>query len=184
MFGLLKEPKVLIGIALMILGTAIGGITMQRASARVGVWQLDHALAAGSVLTAEDVHIAEVAGDVSAYVDAGTPVLGKTLANALAQGTFVPKSAFGNPVINDEIMVPADALHMPDHLRPGELVDVWVTTEEPVSTTRVLRAVRVVGTVSADIGGARGVQMAVASKDTGVLVAAMHRGVIDLVRVR
>ena len=63
MFGLLKEPRILIGVGLMLLGTLIGGTVLQRATARVAVWQVDHSMAAGTVLESGDVHIAEVAGE-------------------------------------------------------------------------------------------------------------------------
>ena len=184
MFGLLKEPRIVIGVALMIAGTMIGGLVMQRANARVSVWQLDHAVAAGTVLEPEDVHLAEVAGDVTAYVDAGTVVSGKELAVPLGAGAFIPVDAFADSApVFDTVMVPTEALHLPEDLRRGELVDVWVSTTEPSTTDCVLKAARVLRTVRSDIGGSRGVELAVPPTLTAQLIAAMHRGALDLVRV-
>ena len=61
MFGILREPRIVTGIGLMVLATVLGGVVMQRASARVAVWQTDHVIAAGTVLGPGDVHVAEVA---------------------------------------------------------------------------------------------------------------------------
>lgn len=184
MFGLLREPRILFGIVLMLIATVIGGVVMQRASARIAVWQVDHALAAGTPIAADDLHVAEVAGSLSAYVPATTAVVGKLLQQPLRAGELLPQSALtaGTEQL-DEVMVPATALHMPDGLRHGELVDVWVTTTEPLQTRRVLMAVRVVRAISADVGGGRGVALAVPPAKTAVLVAALRAGELDLVRV-
>ena len=82
-----------------------------------------------------------------------------------------------------KVMVPVSALHMPDGLRHGELVDVWVSTKDPAITVRVLKRVRVLNTIAADVGGGRGVELAVPPASTAALVTAMHRGELDLVRV-
>lgn len=184
MFGILKEPRIIAGIALMVAATLLGGFVMQRASARIAVWQTDHAIAAGTVLGPGDVHVAEVAGDVGVYALASTDIHGRTIDRSLQPGEFIPASAFtsGRERL-DEVMVPAAALHMPDALMHGELVDVWLTTTEPATTKKVLTAVRVVRTIAADVGGGRGVALAVSPQTTALLVAAMHRGDLDLVRV-
>ena len=184
MFGLLREPRIVAGIALMIIATLIGGISMQRATARVSVWQLDHAVAAGTVLGAGDVHLAEVAGDVEAYADAGDRVLGRAVSRQLDGGELLPTAALHDGSASyDDVMVPAASLHMPDDLAHGELVDVWMSTTDPVMTVRVLEAVRVLRTISADVGGGRGVALAVPPKRTSALVSALRRGELDLVRV-
>jgi hypothetical protein len=184
MFGILREPRIVTGIGLMVLATVLGGVVMQRASARVAVWQTDHVIAAGTVLGPGDVHVAEVAGDLDAYALASTTVLGRTIGRGLQSGELVPTAAFTTVKERfDEVMVPATSLHMPDALMRGELVDVWMTTDEPLATSKVLAGVRVLRTIAADVGGGRGVSLAVPPAATAVLVAAMHRGDLDLVRV-
>lgn len=184
MLGLLKEPRIIAGIALMLVATLLGGIVMQRASARISVWQVDHAIAAGTVLGPGDVHVTEVAGELHAYALATTSVVGRTVGRTLHAGEFVPTDAFTSAREDvDEVMVPATSLHMPDALVRGELVDVWVSTAEPATTTSVLRSVRVLRTIAADVGGGRGVALAVPPQTTALLIAAMHRGELDLVRV-
>ena len=184
MFGLLREPRILSGIALMLIATALGAVTLQRASARVSVWQVDHTVAAGTALQASDVHLAEVAGDLDAYASSGATVIGRIVNRTLAAGELLPNAALGGRrAVIDEVMVPATALHMPDALQRGELVDVWLSTTEPAQTIRVLTAVRVVRTITADVGGGRGVALAVPPDRTGALVTAIRRGEVDLVRV-
>lgn len=184
MFGLLREPRILTGIALMLVATVLGAVTLQRASARISVWQLDHTVAVGTALQASDVHLAEVAGDVDAYATSDSAVIGKVVNRTLATGELLPKAAFGGRRADvDEVMVPATALHMPDALQRGELVDVWLSTTEPDRTIRVLAEVRVVRTIAADVGGGRGVALAVPPDHTAALVAAIRQGEVDLVRV-
>ena len=85
MFGILREPRIVTGIGLMVLATVLGGVVMQRASARVAVWQTDHVIAAGTVLGPGDVHVAEVAGDLDAYALASTTVLGRTIGREIGR---------------------------------------------------------------------------------------------------
>lgn len=184
MFGLLREPRIVAGIALMVVATAVGGVFLQRASARVSVWQVDHALASGTVISSGDVHATEVAGDVGAYLLSTSAVLGRTINRPLQRGELLPSSVFASVhELYDEVMVPATSLHMPDNLVHGERVDVWVSTAEPAMTALVLRGARVLRTIAADVGGGRGVALAVPPKETAGVVAAMHRGDLDLVRV-
>ena len=184
MFGLLREPRIVVGIALMIIATATGGLYMQHATARIAVWQTDHAVAAGTVLGPGDVHLTDVAGDVRAYAVAGSRVLGRAVSRPLEAGELLPAAALRNPATAyDDVMVPAASLHMPDDLVRGELVDVWLSTDDPSVTVRVLAAVRVLRTISADVGGGRGVALAVPPKRTASLIAAVHLGDLDLVRV-
>lgn len=184
MFGLLREPRVVIGIALLFIATITGGIFMQHATARIAVWQVDHPIAAGTVLERGDVHMAEVAGDVAAYAKVDQQVVGRTVSRPLDAGELLPAATLSSGAASfDEVMVPAEVLHMPDGLVRGERVDVWLTTSEPPRTLRVLASVRVVRTIAADVGGGRGVALAVAPAQSGVLVAALRRGELDLVRV-
>lgn len=184
MFGLLREPRILIGITLMVLATALGAISMQRASERVSMWQLDRALGPGDEVHADDVHLAEVAGDVGAYASAEEKVVGRVVDRAMQAGELLPLAALaGHREPWDEVMVPADALHMPDGLVRGDVVDVWVSTVDPPQSMLVLARVRVVRTITADVGGGRGVALAVPPQRTGALVMAMRRGDVDVVRV-
>ena len=169
---------------MMVTATVIGGLYMQRATARVAVWQVDHAIAAGTVLDAGDVHLSEVAGDVHAYATTARRVLGRSVSRPLAAGELLPLSALHTSAEDyDDVMVPSTSLHMPDDLVRGELVDVWMSTSDPVVTVRVLESVRVLRTITADVGGGRGVALAVPPKQTAALVAALRRGELDLVRV-
>ena len=69
------EPRVIVGIALMIAATVLGALFMQRATQRSTVWQLSHDLAAGTVISSADVHLSEVNVDGGAYASAGTAVV-------------------------------------------------------------------------------------------------------------
>ncbi len=89
MRGLVQEPRVLGGLALLILSTFAGGVMLTHASQRVQVWQASHSLVAGAVVTSADVHVAEVAGAVSAYLPASHVIVGEVLSRDVAGGELL-----------------------------------------------------------------------------------------------
>lgn len=184
------EPKVLIGVALMVAATGIGALSMQQASRRVSVWQLDSALAAGTRITAADVHIAQVAMEqgVGTYATASTAVVGRVLLRDLASLELVPRAALsGTLPERDHVSLPMEAQHLPPALRRGQRVDVWLTPQAedgaPTSSRRVLAAALVDAVNASDVSGRPGVVLAVPREQVAMLVSALRQGDIDLVGV-
>ncbi len=185
---LVHEPRIVAGLALMLVATLAGAMFMQRATQRVSVWQLSHSLAAGTVIATADVQLAEVAVDGRAYVSAAEPVAGKQLAHDVTAGELLPVAALQAPGEHyDEVVVPAAKLHVPPDLRRGQRVAVWWSSRPdgsaPMTTARVLASARVLALAAADVGSGQGVVLAVAPKDVQNLVLALRSGDIDLVRV-
>lgn len=182
------EPRVLIGIALMVLATVVGALSMQHATQRVAVWQLDSGLAAGTRIASNDVHIAQVAIDqgVGAYAAAGTVVVGRMLVHDLAAGELLPLAALAHTTAaHDRVTVPVEPLHLPPGLRRGQRVDVWLTPRLQDGalgeTRRVLGAALVDAVDSAEVSGQPGVVLSVPRAQVAVLVSALRQGAIDLV---
>lgn len=188
MRGLLKEPRILGGIALLVVSALSGGMVMSKAAQRVTVWQTTHAVAAGTVVTTADVHIAEVAGDISAYAAAAEPVVGEVLRRDLGAAELVPQSALGGAAVSMmAIMIPLERFHAPVGLREGERVGVWVTTGDASTsarrTSQVLADVRIDRITEVDPAGRQGAVLAVKPADVRSLVTAIHAGEIDLVGI-
>ncbi len=182
------EPRVIVGIALMIAATVLGALFMQRATQRSTVWQLSHDLAAGTVISSADVHLSEVNVDGGAYASAGTAVVGRALRHNVDAGELLPLSALvSDSALLDQVAVPVSRLHAPSDLRRGQRVDVWWTSKSSngnvMSTSRVLRAVRVLAVAGTDVGGGQGMLLAVPPAQVKSLVLALRSGDIDLTRV-
>lgn len=188
--GLLRRPRVLVGVGCMLVATVLGAITVHRASARTMVWQLDHAVAAGTVLGVDDVHAAAVAidGGVRAYVGTGTSPVGLVAGRDLDAGELLSVAAV-RPAADEvrHVTVPVEARHHPVDLRKGQRVDVWWSTradaQEPVRSERVARAVPVADVVVSDVGGGPGVVLQVPEAAAAELIGALRSGDIDLVAV-
>jgi len=182
------EPKVLMGVAFMVLATVIGALSMQHATRRVAVWQLDAGLAAGTRISLADVHIAEVAIEqgADAYAGAGTTVVGRVLLRDLAARELVPLAALTRTApVRDRVTVPVEPLHLPPALRRGQRVDVWLTPQSDDgtlgATRRVLADVLVEAVDAAEVSGRPGVVLAVPRTQVAMLVSALRQGAIDLV---
>lgn len=189
MRSLIHEPRVIAGIALMLIATIAGGLLLQHSSRRITVWQLSAPLTAGSVVTSRDVHLAEVAidGAEDLYAPASARVSGRTLSRDVVAGELLPKSAFAPSVAPfDEVSIPVERMHAVSDLARGERVDVWWSDTpdqgQPVHTRRVLQHVRVAAVSDSEMAGAVAVVLAVAADDVAELVTALRSGRIDLVR--
>lgn len=184
------DPRVIGGVFLMVLATALAGVVLQRASQRLTAWQVGHGMAAGTRLAASDVHVAEVAVDGVGVVYASTreAIVGRVLMRDLAAGELVPRSALGRRDLDhDRVTVPIEPLHLPPGLRRGQRVDVWRTGHDEhgqiVDTTRLLEQVLVDAVSGADVGGRTGVVLSVPRSAVATLVAGMRTGDLDLVGV-
>lgn len=189
MRSLLHEPRVIGGVALMLLATLAGGLFLEHASQRVPVWRLSTALASGTVLTARDLQLSEVAMDApTAYAQPGTPVVGRALMRDLGAGELLPRAALAaSDHSGDLVSLPVERLHAAPALRRGQRVDVWWTPHSRADTLvvsrRVLARGLVDGVTESEVGGSGAVVLAVAHDDVGPLVQALRSGDIDLVRV-
>lgn len=182
------DPRMIMGILLMVAASVAGALFLQRASERTAVWQVDRTLTMGSTLTSADVHVAEVAleGATAVYLPASASAVGRTLAHAVTAGELLTRAAVAAPPpLEVEVTVPGESLHMPVALRHGQRVDVWASSkgDPPLRVHRVLTAVRVAAVADADLRSGTAVVLAVPADDVKRLVVALREGALDLVRV-
>jgi hypothetical protein len=135
------DPRLAVGVALVAVSALLGATLLGGADATVGVWAARVALTDGQPLSAEDLVRREVRfadqADADRYVSAdAAPPAGTVLARDVGAGELVPRAALGAPdraaVVEVPLSVPADAV--PATLRPGSVVDVWVTPDPALTS--------------------------------------------------
>lgn len=188
MRGRAIDSKVVIGIALMVLATGGGALSLQQATRRVAVWQLDHSLSAGTRIRSDDLHVAEVAigANAGVYATLEAVVVGRELTRDLAAQELLPLAALRQRAPQAErVTLPIEPLHLPPNLRRGERVDVWLT---PVmldgklgAAQRVFARALVDRVGESDVSGRPSVVVAVPHSAVAALVTALRIGSLDLV---
>ncbi|HWH28267.1 MAG TPA: SAF domain-containing protein [Mycobacteriales bacterium] len=205
------DARLVLGVLLVLLSVVVGARVLAAADRTQLVWTASRDLAAGAILSADDVEATEVrllsAGD--RYLAApGTEVDGYVLERAVGAGELVPVDALVPPGSAPDlrfVSVPVLPGRYPADLQRHQLVDVWATPEQapgasagegagegPGEATAGSRLVLEAVPVHAepDDGGAlsagtaeRAVVLVVPAADVGELVAAMSAARVDLVRV-
>jgi hypothetical protein len=175
------------------------------------VWVASATLAAGTVLTSGDLELRDVRleslGDRYLRAADVPDPSGRVLVRDVVSGELVARAALapgpsdgssdgstegaGDPVVDRrQVTVAVDPAHAPPDLDRGALVDVYVTPGAEHATTaqpeRVLAGALVAG-VERDVarlgstGDGMAVVLAVSADDVPRVVAALHRGPVDLV---
>lgn len=125
------DPRLVLGIVLVLGSVALGAIVVSRADSSKAVVAMSRDLAAGTVITAADVHTARVRLQSTAglYVPGGTSVLGRTLTLSLRSGELLPRSAVGATSRTETTLtVPVRPENAPD-VKRGQRIAVWVSTQ-------------------------------------------------------
>ena len=196
-----RDTRLLLGVLLVMTSVVVGSRAVAAADRTEAVWTLAHDLAAGSTLEGEDLLPRAVRlGSVGAnYVRVGdADPVGSTLVRGVAAGDLLPVAALQGPGAaassqQRQVTVPVGTFHYPNDLARGRLVDVYVTpggdTGSAVGVPELLvpRALVVsvedAGTRFGGTGASIGVVLAVPAADVAALVAGLHRGPVDLIRV-
>lgn len=150
-----RDPRLLVGVAIVAVCVLSGARILAGADETVPVWSVRVDRAAGERLGPGDLERVELRFATPAlarrYVSADDQLpADAVLSREVTAGELLPRAAVqvGEPEYLAElpISLPSDAV--PAALRPGELVDVWVTPAEdsdaPLRAVRILRQVRVV----------------------------------------
>jgi len=134
-----RDPRLLVGVVIIAGCVLLGAEVFAQADDTVALWSVRHDVAAGSVVTADDlvavrVHLTGAASD--RYLPAGTaPAAGSTAAHDLAAGELLPRSAVRTDTGPALVEVPlsVDADDLPASVHRGAVVDVWVTPKVPAT---------------------------------------------------
>ena len=124
------DLRLVLGVLLVLGSVLIGARVVSAADATVPVWAASGNLAAGTVLSADDLVPVEVRLDDAAdgYLAASTHPEGRTLARSVHRGELVPRSALDRPPALVQLALPVQAGYVPPNLDRGRLVDVYAVS--------------------------------------------------------
>ncbi|HEU0103100.1 MAG TPA: hypothetical protein VFR07_12355 [Mycobacteriales bacterium] len=193
------DARLVLGVLLVLVSVVVGARVLASADTTQSVWVATRDLAAGSTLAEGDlragqVRLADVAG--SYLLATGAQPLGYVLERGIGAEELLPRTGLVRPGAPGEayrdVAVPVAAGHLPEDLRAGQQVDVYVTVTTGTATaasngtrlvlSRVPVALRP-KTGGLSTAGASGVVLSVPEADAAALVAAVQAGAVDLVRV-
>lgn len=195
------DARLVLGVLLVLVSVVIGARVLSSADASEGVWVVTRDLSAGSALSEGDLERRQVRLYDSGprYLAAvGAKPVGYVLQRPLGAHELLPRDSLVRPDATApgrrEVAVPVAAGHLPDDLRSGQQVDVYVTpgsgttaTAPAGAGTRLVLAHLTVTARSRAGGlgasGGAGVVLAVGQTDAATLVTALQQGPVDLVRV-
>lgn len=192
-----RDPRLLVGVLLVLVSVAVGARLLATGDETTRVWVAARDLDVGRVLTADDLEQVNVRllDTASRYVSASRRPVGYVLTRAVGDGELLPKAALVGPGKATErrlVTVPVHRGHLPPALRGGERVDVFATAQargSETSTPRLVVSGAVVSSVDERGNGLGagssevGVVLAVTPEAVPQLIAAIHAGDVDLVRV-
>src|SRR5262245_23493096 len=190
------------GVALVLGSIALGTRVVAAADDTQSLWAVTADLSAGIRLTDEQLRPVKVhlAGDLPArYLDAQRALpAGYILTRSVGAGELLPAGAVARPGATGDdrrfITLPVQRYHLPEDLRAGEVVDVYVTSRpdatgaEPesrlVASAVTVSAVSRASSNGFGVGsGDVGVELSVAGAGAQRVVTAAQAGPIDLVRL-
>jgi hypothetical protein len=202
-----RDPRLVVGIAIVALSVLLGARLLGSADDSVGVWATRTELSAGQQLAAGDLVRRQVrfadGSDADRYLSADAAVpAGSALVRDVGAGELLPRGALGvvagEPLVEVPLSVGTDAV--PVTVRVGSVVDVWVTTDpteaqaargRPQESTLVFDDVRIVAAPrsGAALGpsATRQVIVGVGADQQGRLpaaIAAVSRGIVLITRRR
>ena len=125
------DLRLVLGVLLVLGSVLLGARLMSAADATVPVWAAADDLAAGTVLTADDLTAVEVRLDSTAagYLSTGVSPDGRTLSRAVGAGELLPRAALEAPAELVQVALPVQAGYVPPALRRGQLVDVYAVAD-------------------------------------------------------
>lgn len=192
------DARLVGGSLLVLLSVVLGARVVASADDSEPVWIASHDLAAGTQITAADVHRGRVhvPGGADRYVStSGGAPIGYVLTRPVGADELLPVTAMvdaGHARPFRFVTVPVERFHLPPHLGTGERVDVYVTPRAIDGRPGTARIVYAAAVVSAVDGGGHGlgststeegVVLSVPPSSAAALVTAIHGGDVDLVRV-
>jgi hypothetical protein len=146
------DLRLILGVGLVLVAVLVGAVVFSRAGRTTGVVAARHDLAAGTVLTADDLTVVQVKlPNRGVYLDTAGPAVGKRLQRAVSSGELLPRDAVAAAGPHTTLTVPFAAGSAPD-LRTGQRIEVWVSTS--ACTSEVLLSDVTVQSAHRDSSGA------------------------------
>jgi hypothetical protein len=133
------DLRLVLGLLLVLGSVLLGARVVSAADATVPVWAAAGDLAAGTVLTADDLVAVDVRLDdaARAYLSTTTRPAGRTLSRAVSAGELLPRSTLVAPEELVQLALPVQAGYVPPSLQRGQLVDVYAVADPAAGATAV-----------------------------------------------
>lgn len=192
------DPRLLLGLLLVLLSVALGAKIVSAADERVQVWSVTRDLGADTVLSGDDLTRTAVRLDGTArrYVAATEDLDGMVLSRAVGEGELLPLSAVRVPAAAESqrrIVIEVDRVGVAG-LSKGQVVDLYAVREtsagEPASAPELVLAevtvaedVRSGGSGFGAGGSTAGVALMVDKDDVASVIAAADGGSVYVVQV-
>lgn len=131
-----RDPRLVLGLLIVAASVLLGARLLGSADDTVAVWALRTDARAGTTLQPTDLEVHRVRfsdpEQADRYVSARSPVPARaTLLRDVGPGELLPRAALGDgasePLVEVPVAVPAEAV--PATVRPGSVVDIWVTPD-------------------------------------------------------
>ena len=125
------DLRLVLGVLLVLGSVLLGARVVGAADATVAVWAAQDDLAAGTVLSPDDLTVVEVRLDAlsGSYLSASVRPEGRTLARAVGGSELLPRAALEEPTELVQVALPVQAGWVPPGLRRGQLVDVYAVAD-------------------------------------------------------
>ena len=125
------DLRLVLGVLLVLGSVLLGARVVGAADATVPVWAARADLAAGTVLTADDLAVVDVrlADAAGGYLSASVGPEGRTLGRAVGEGELLPRAALEATSDLVQVALPVQAGWVPPGLRRGQLVDVYAVAD-------------------------------------------------------
>ncbi|WP_420112617.1 hypothetical protein [Pseudactinotalea sp.] len=136
-----RDPRLGVGVLLVVGSVALGSWAVSRADATVDVYQASGPLTPGDVVDLDDLQVVQVRldGVEGVYLVPGSELEEAVVTRTVAAGELVPLASLGT---SEEIDLRPVQLAMPaamqDIVTAGSRVDLWVALPDPGSTQREL----------------------------------------------
>lgn len=128
------DLRLLAGIMLVLVSVAAGALVVARADSTHPVWAVRRSLAAGTVITQDDLRAVKVRlPDRSRYLPVGgtrrvdNPV-NKTLSRSVMAGELLPRSAVSTTPEGTTLTVPLTSDQAP-HVARGQQIELWLSSK-------------------------------------------------------
>jgi hypothetical protein len=145
------DLRLVMGVLLVLGSVVLGARVVSGADDRDPVWRTSHSIAAGTVLTAEDLEVSRVElGDARGYVSAAQDLVGRIAVRDLGAGELVTQLSVDDAAASTTVTIPVAAVNTPPLVR-GQRIAVWVSTDACQGAV-VLRDAAVQG-IADDRGG-------------------------------
>jgi hypothetical protein len=133
------DLRLVLGLLLVLGSVLLGARVVSAADATVPVWAASDDLAAGTVLTIDDLVAVDVRLDdaAPAYLSTSTRPSGRTLSRAVSAGELLPRSALVETDDLVQLALPVQAGYVPPSLQRGQLVDVYAVADPAAGATAV-----------------------------------------------